>query len=148
MRWCCMGRCLLPDDLWHEIAPLRPPPRPRPKGGRRSIENRAALTGILFVLRSGLPREMLPAEMGCGSGMTCWRRLRDWPAAGVWVRLHGVLLGRLHEADQLDWSRASLDSASVPAKNGGLRLARTRRIAASRAPSATASSMPAAHPSA
>nr|USU34363.1 IS5 family transposase [Methylobacterium sp. OTU13CASTA1] len=98
------------------MAPLRPPPRPRPRGGRRSIENRAALTGILFVLRSGLPREMLPAEIGCGSGMTCWRRRRDWQAAGVWVRLHGVLLGRLHEADQLDWSRASLDSASVPAK--------------------------------
>ena len=64
-----MARPLLPDDLWDEIAPLLPPPRPRPKGGRPLIENRAALTGILFVLRSGLPWEMLPAEMGCGSGM-------------------------------------------------------------------------------
>lgn len=73
-----MARSLLPDDLWDEIAPLLLPPRPRPKGGRRPIENRAALTGILFVLRSGLPWEMLPAKMGCGSGMSCWRRLRDW----------------------------------------------------------------------
>ncbi len=79
-----MARPLLPDDLWSEIAPLLPPPRPRPKGGRPPIGNRAALTGILFVLRSGLPWEMLPAEMGCGSGMSCWRRLRDWqrPACG------------------------------------------------------------------
>ena len=141
-----MARALLPDDLWDEIAPLLPPPRPRPKGGRRPIKNRAALTGILFVLRSGLPWEMLPAEMGCGSGMTCWRRLRDWQAAGVWIRLHQVLLGRLYEVGQLDWSRASLDSASVPAKKGALPQARTRRIAANRAPSATSSSMPAARP--
>src|SRR4051812_10758581 len=60
-----MARPPLPKDLWAEIAPLLPPPRPRPKGGRRPIENRAALTGILFVLRSGVPWEMLPAEMGC-----------------------------------------------------------------------------------
>ncbi|WP_284317252.1 transposase, partial [Methylobacterium gnaphalii] len=112
-----MARPLLPDDLWTEIAPLPPPPRPRPKGGRRPIENRAALTGILFVLRSGVPWEMLPAEMGCGCGMSCWRRLRDWQAAGVWARLHQVLLARLHGAGEIDWSRASLDSASVPAKN-------------------------------
>ncbi|MDE4915141.1 IS5 family transposase [Methylobacterium sp. 092160098-2] len=114
-----MARPLLPDDLWTEIAPLLPPLRPRPKGGRRPIENRAALTGILFVLRSGVPWEMLPAEMGCGCGMSCWRRLRDWQAAGVWARLHQVLLERLHGAGQIDWSRASLDSASVPANKGG-----------------------------
>ena len=132
-----MARPLLPDDLWDEIAPLLPPPRPRPKGGRRPIENRAALTGILFVLRSGLPWEMLPAEMGCGSGMSCWRRLRDWQAAGVWSRLHHVLLERLHAAGEIDWNRACLDSASVPAKKGGLPPARTRRTGASRVRSAT-----------
>jgi transposase len=134
-----MARPLLPDDLWDEIAPLLPPPRPRPKGGRRPIENRAALTGILFVLRSGLPWEMLPAEMGCGCGMSCWRRLRDWQEAGVWARLHQVLLERLHAAGQIDWSRASLDSASVPAKKRALPPARTRRTGARRARSATSS---------
>ena len=143
-----MARPLLSDDLWDEIAPLLPPPRPRPKGGLRPIENRAALTGILFVLRSGLPWEMLPAEMGCGSGMSCWRRLRDWQDAGVWARLHQGLLERLHAAGQIDWRRASLDSASVPAKKGALPPARTRRTGASRAPSATSSSMPAARRSA
>lgn len=121
-RWLGMARPLLPDDLWREIAPLLPPPQPRLKGGRRPIENRAALTGILFVPPSGLPWEMLPAEMGCGSGMRCWRRLRDWQAAGVWARLHQVLLKRMHAAGEIDWGRASLDSASVPAKKGGLPL--------------------------
>ncbi|MBB2964264.1 transposase [Methylobacterium sp. R2-1] len=111
-----MARPLLPDDLWIEIAPLLLAPRPRPKGERPPIDSRAALTGILFVLRSGLPWEMLPAEMGCGSGMSCWRRLRDWQAAGVWARLHQVLLKRMQAAGEIDWGRASLDSASVPAK--------------------------------
>ena len=134
-----MAKPLLSDDLWREIAPLLPPPKPRPKGGRPPIADRAALTGILFVLRAGLPWEMLPAEMGCGSGMSCWRRLRDWQAAGVWERLRQVLLARLHAAGQLDWSRASLDSTSVPAKKGARRPAPTRRTGASRAASATSS---------
>jgi len=86
--------------------------------------DRAALTGILFVLQSGIPWEMLPQEMGCGCGMTCWLRLRDWHEAGVWVRLRQALLDRLGEADQIDWSRASLDCQSIPAvgidKNGSL----------------------------
>lgn len=127
-----MAKPLLPDDLWNVIAPLLPPPRPRPKGGRPPIEDRAALTGILFVLRTGIPWELLPAEMGCGSGMSCWRRLRDWQAAGVWARLHRVLLERLQAADQLDWSRAALDSTSVPAKKGGLVQGRTCRLALNR----------------
>lgn len=134
-----MARPLVPDDLWAAVAPLLPPARPRPKGGRPPLPDRAALTGILFVLKSGLPWEMLPAEMGCGSGMSCWRRLRDWQAAGVWAALHGVLLERLHGAGQIDWSRAALDSASVPAKRGARRPAPTRRTAARRARSATSS---------
>jgi transposase len=82
------------------------------------VDNRATLRGILFVLKTGIPWEMLPKEMGCGSGMTCWRRLKEWHEAGVWKRLHRVLLDRLAEADRIDWSRASLDSASVPAPGG------------------------------
>jgi transposase len=73
----------------------------------------------VFVLKSGIPWEMLPQELGCGSGMSCWRRLRDWQCAGVWERLHHVLLQRLQDAGQIDWERASLDSASVPAPGGG-----------------------------
>jgi transposase len=83
---------LLPDALWHLIQPMLPPSPPRPNGGRPRVPDRACLTGILFVLRSGMPWEMLPQELGCGSGMTCWRRLRDWQEAGLWQLIHFVLL--------------------------------------------------------
>ena len=127
---------LVSDELWALVAPLLPPEPPKPKGGRPRVPDRAALTGIIFVLKSGIPWEMLPPEMGCGSGVTCWRRLRDWQAAGVWDRLHHLLLDRLGEADRIDWSRVSLDSASIPAKRGASWSVPTRRIAANRARSA------------
>ena len=132
-----MATPLVPDDLWAVVGPLLPLDPPKPKGGRPRVPDRAALGGVLFVLRTGIPWEMLPPEMGCGSGVTCWRRLRDWQAAGVWDRLHRALLDRLGDADRIDWSRASLDSASVPAPGGAKKPARIRRIAANRAASAT-----------
>ena len=131
-----MSKPLVSDELWAIVAPLLPAEPPKPKGGRPRVSDRAALTGIIFVLKSGIPWEMLPQELGCGSGVTCWRRLRDWQEAGVWDRLHRELLDRLGEADRLDWSRASLDSASVPAKRGASSPERIRRIEANRARSA------------
>jgi transposase len=131
-----MSKPLLTDELWAVIEPLLPAEPPKPEGGRPRLSNRKVLTGILFVLKSGIPWEMLPPEMGCGSGMTCWRRLRDWQEAGVWQRLHQVLLDRLGTAGRIDWSRASLDSATVPAKRGASTLAPTQRTAANRARSA------------
>jgi transposase len=93
------------DLLWEIVSPLLPPEPRKPKGGRpRSITDRAALTGINFVLKSGIPWEMLPHEMGCGRGMTCWRRLRDWQRADVWKRLHRALLQRLQDAGRIDWT--------------------------------------------
>src|SRR3712207_6617342 len=132
-----MSKELVSDELWESIDPLLPEEPPKPKGGRPRIDDRAALTGILFVLKSGIPWEMLPQEMGCGSGMTCWRRLKEWNEAGVWERLHWRLLDRLGEADQIDRERASLDSASVAAPGGAKEPARIRRIRANRARSAT-----------
>jgi transposase len=113
-----MAKKLVTDELWETIEPLLPEEPPKPKGGRPRIDDCAALTGILFVLKSGIPWEMLPQEMGCGSCMTCWRRLKEWHEAGVWAELHRVLLDRLGKADEIDWERASLDSASVPAPGG------------------------------
>jgi transposase len=110
-----MAKPLIDDELWSIIEPLLPAEPPKPKGGRPRVNNRAALTGIVFVLKTGLPWEYLPKEMGCGSGMTCWRRLKEWQAAGVWDALHRVLLERLHQAGVLDWSRAAVDSSSVRA---------------------------------
>lgn len=116
-----MAKPLLPEELWQEIEPLLPAPKPRRYRypGRQPISNRQALTGILFVLKSGIPWELLPQEMGCGCGMTCWRRLRDWQEAGVWQRIHEHLLARLQGAEAIDWSRAVLDSASLRAVHGG-----------------------------
>ena len=131
-----MAKPLVSDALWERFEPLLPPEPPKPRGGRPRVPDRACLTGIIFVLKSGIPWEMLPQELGCGSGMTCWRRLRDWHEAGVWDRLHRLLLDELGHADQLDWERACLDSASIPAKKGALRPAQTRRIARNRARSA------------
>jgi transposase len=132
-----MPKPLVTDELWTVVEPLLPKQPPKPKGGRPRVNDRAALTGILFVLKTGIPWEMLPQEMGCGSGMTCWRRLREWHIAGVWEGLHRALLNRLGEADRLDWSRASLDSASVAASGRARRRTRTRQIAVNRARSAT-----------
>jgi transposase len=131
-----MSKALVSDELWTLVEPLLPKEPPKPKGGRPRVPDRACLTGIIFVLRSGIPWEMLPSELGCGSGMTCWRRLRDWQEGGVWDRLHRTLLDRLGQADQIDWDRVCLDSASIPAKRGARPPARTRRIAANRARSA------------
>ena len=131
-----MSKPLVSDELWVVVAPLLPRERPKPKGGRPRISDRAALTGILFVLKSGIAWDLLPQELGCGSGMTCWRRRRDWQQTGGWMRLHHLLLQRLADADKLDWSRAALDSASVAAQKGANRPGRIRRIAANRARSA------------
>jgi transposase len=116
-----MAKPILDDELWALIEPLLPPPKPRRTRypGRRPLHNRAVLTGILFVLQTGLRWDLLPREMGCGSGMSCWRRLRDWQAAGVWEQLHKVLLARLRAADQIDWSRVIVDSSSIRAVGSG-----------------------------
>jgi transposase len=134
-----MARSLLPDDLWTVSESLLPAEPPEPTGGRPRVPDRAALTGILFVLTSGIPWERLPQEMGCGAGVTCWRRLRDWHNAGVWDRLHQALLDRLGRADQIDWDRACLDRASIPANRGAMPSGRIPPIAAHRAPNATSS---------
>lgn len=127
-----MPQALIDDDLWSRIEPLLPKRRGRNRryAGRKPIPDRAVLTGILFVLRSGLPWNMLPREMGCGSGTTCWRRLVRWQRAGVWKRLHRVLLTELRQRGQIDLARAVVDSASVRALRGGKKLDRTLPIAA------------------
>jgi transposase len=131
-----MSKPLVPDELWTIIEPLLPTQPPKLKGGRPRVPDRACLTGIIVVLKTGLPWELLPQEMGCGSGMTCWRRLHEWQRAGVWEELHQTLLNRLGEADQIDGERACVDSASIPAKTGARRPDRIHRIARNRAPNA------------
>ncbi|MET9348877.1 IS5 family transposase [Streptomyces termitum] len=108
-------------DLWERIEPL-PPKRERQfrDPGRKPVPDRQALCGILFVPRTGIQREHLPQELGFGAGMTCWRRLRDWKKAGVWQRLHEVLLAELNAAARLDWPRAFIDFSHVRVLQRGL----------------------------
>ncbi|MFC4859387.1 IS5 family transposase [Actinophytocola glycyrrhizae] len=112
---------MVPDGLWQRIEPLLPKPvlrNPR-YPGRKRIPDRQVLCGILFVLHTGIQWEFLPQELGFGSGMTCWRRLEEWNRAGVWQKLHEVLLAELHGAGKLDWSRAAIDSSHVRAARRG-----------------------------
>lgn len=125
------------DDLWAIVEPLLPKHKPSAKGGRPRVADRDCLRGIIFALRTGMPWEYLPQEPGCGSGVTYWRRLRDWQRAGVWERLHEVLLERLAQADRLDWTRAALDSRSLAAKMGGRSAARIPPTRAKRARNST-----------
>jgi transposase len=107
------------DDLWEAIQPLLPPEPAHDHGGPPRVPHRAALSGILFILRHGLRWGDLPQALGYGSGITCWRRLRQWQALGIWATVHQVVLNWLGDLDALDWSRASVDSTSVRAKRGG-----------------------------
>lgn len=118
------------EVLWQHIKPLLPVVKPSVRGGRPRLDDRAVLNGIVFVLRSGMPWEDLPQSMGYGSGMSCWRRLRQWQEAGVWHRLHKVLLKRLRDVHLLDMSRVCIDGASVASPRGASTQAPTRQIGA------------------
>jgi transposase len=116
-----MAKPLIDDQLWGIVEPLLPPPKPRRfrYPGRKPADPRKALTGIVFVLKTGIPWEDFPAaEMGI-SGVSCWRKLREWQAAGVWDRLVEVLLARLRRADKINWARAVIDASHVRAVHGG-----------------------------
>ncbi len=133
-----MAKPLVPDELWELVEPMLPRHRRKPGGrGRPPVDDRAALGGILFVLKTGIPWEYLPREMGCGSGMTCWRRLRDWHRARVFSRLHRLLLGRMRRAGCIDFTVGIADSASVRAVHGGKKRARAPWTAGKTAPNTT-----------
>jgi transposase len=129
----------LTDELWERLAPLIPPRKPAINGrtGQPRIPDRRTFAGIVFVLLTGIPWMKLPGELGYGSGITCWRRLREWQDAGVWDQLRKIVLDELGQAGMIDWSRTCLDSVSVRAKKGDLSLDPTQRIGGRLAPSTT-----------
>ena len=132
-----MAAELLPEDVWVEIKPLLPEPRPHPKGGRKPVDNRAALKGIILILRSGMAWQMLPTEAFHVSGSSCWRRFSEWTEAGIWPELHRRLLNRLGKLGGVQMDHAIADSQSVRAVKGGRTPARTLQIAGKRAANAT-----------
>jgi transposase len=126
------------DQLWARIQPLLPPrPRRRRYPGRRRLDDRGCLNGILYVLRTGITWAQLPRQLGYGSGVTCWRRLRDWQQAGLWDRLLALLLAELCAAGLLDLGHAVVDSSHVRAKRGTRPLGQARWIVAGPAASTT-----------
>lgn len=128
------------DGLWERLEPLLPVRQRRFRyPGRRPLDDRLVLQGILFVLHTGIGWEHLPPELGFGCGMTAWRRLRAWQEAGVWERLHEQLLAELHAADEIEWERAIVDGSHIQAKKGAPRQARARLTAAGQAASTTSS---------
>jgi transposase len=130
---------IVSDELWSLVEPLLPQPGPKLVEGRPRVPDRQALCGILFVLHTGIQWEYLPQELGFGSGMTCWRRLAAWNEAGVWDKLHLVLLKKLRAAKKLDWSRAVIDSSHVRAARRGPKAGPARSTAHGRAASTTSS---------
>jgi transposase len=113
-----MAKPLVTDELWRTIEPLFPKPRPRSQRGQPPVPDRICLTGILFVLKTGIAWEDFPCEMGC-SGMTLLNRLRQWQWAGVWAAMHRLMLDKLRASGGIDFSRVIVDSTSVRAMHGG-----------------------------
>jgi len=129
---------VVPDELWELVEPLLPRRERRFRyPGRKRFPDREALSGILFVLHTGIAWQQLPAELGFGSGVTCWRRLDEWQRAGVWEQLHQLLLTRLRASGEIEWSRAVVDSSQIEAKKGAPKRARARSTGAVRAQSIT-----------
>lgn len=120
---------LVSDELWAKVRPLLPRTRRSRRGGRPRVDDRAVFAGIVFVLRTGSPWRFVPRELGCGSGVTCWRRLRDWRRRGVWRKMHHAMLDELNARGALDRSAAAIDSASVRAALGGRTPGPAARIA-------------------
>ena len=94
-----MATAVLDDELWGLIEPFLPLRKRRfHHPGRKRLDDRCTLSGILFVLRTGIAWQHLPQQLGYGSGMTCWRRLKEWQQAGVFQALHERLLAQLRAA--------------------------------------------------
>jgi len=115
----------VPDDLWSRIEPLLPVEAPKPKGGRPRVPDRVALAGVIYRVRTGCQWKALPPDFGSGS--TCHLRMTQWIQAGVFTKVHEVLLRYYDRRRGIKWDFASLDSAMAKALKGGSTRARTRR---------------------
>lgn len=137
-----MAKPLVDDELWSVVEPFLPAQVRHPQGGKPPVDDRVCLTGILFVLKTGIGWEDFPCEMGC-CGMTLLNRLRQWQRAGVWDAMHRLMLGRLRAAGDIDFSRVIVDSASVRAMHGGKKRDRAPSTAEKQGRNTTSSSRPA-----
>jgi transposase len=107
-----VARPLLTDALWTRVQPLLPEPKPRRQRypGRKRLDDRSCLTGVLLVLKMDIPWEHLPQELNCGSGMTCWRRLREWQESGHWGAMRDLLMDHFDGNQRINWKRAPAET--------------------------------------
>jgi transposase len=132
-----MAKKRVSETLWKAIAPFLPEHEHSPKGGRPPVPDRACLEGIILVLKTGMPWQMLPTRLGYGSGSTCWRRFHAWTQWGVWPEVHRRLLRVLGRRGRINLERAVIDSASVRALKGGRTPGQTPPTVGKRAANAT-----------
>ena len=105
------------DRMWERVRRLLPPKPPHPKGGRPFADDKACFAGVVYQLRNNVRWNHLPACFP--SGVTCWRRHRDWTRAGVWERVWAVVLEELAAAGLLDVTELFLDATFAEARKGG-----------------------------
>jgi len=114
-----MADACIPEKVYEFALPLLPPEKqPGPEGGRPAIDHRTVLKVIWFVLVTGCRWDDVPKEMGC-CGETARTRLQSWERAGIWDRLHRLLLTMMQQKHELHAETAIIDTAQVRAFGGG-----------------------------
>ena len=108
---------VLLDRMWERVRPLVPPHPPQPRGGRRWADDKACFAGVVYQLRNACRWNHLPACFP--SGVTCWRRHRDWTRAGVWAAVHRIVVEELAAAGALDTRELFLDATFAEDRQGG-----------------------------
>ena len=106
----------LTDEQWQLIANLFPAKQPSPKGGRPVAPVRDCVEGILWILRTGARWKDMPARFP--SATTCWRRLKEWTEAGIWMKAWARLLRKLDRQGRVDWNESMADGTFSSAKKG------------------------------
>lgn len=117
-----MGPVLISDELWKRIERLLPEKDGRARGGRPPVSDYIVLNGVVYIIKTGIAWEDLPASLGCGSGMTCWRRLWKWNQQGVWKEICDILRGGLEDGEEINWQRSFFDTSLPPVRRRSRKL--------------------------
>jgi transposase len=133
----------LPDEIWTVFEPLLPPVV-WVGNGRPPCSNRDCLHGVLYVLVTGIPWEMMPK--GFPSYKTCSNRFKQGLALGVFQEAWRILAQRYECLQGINWDQICLDGSKHPSKKGVNRRAPVQWIAANPAPTSTSPRMAAACP--
>jgi putative transposase len=116
-----------PDDLWDEvIVPVLEALDPPAATGRKRIDQRQALNGIIYQLRSGCQWNHLPRDFG--SDRSIHRTFQRWIDKGVLAEIWAVLVGHCEGLGDVEYAWQSVDGFMGKARLGGIKSAPTPRI--------------------